>query len=333
MASGRRQIVKLPRRQFLYLAAGAAAPPAVLRNARAQAYPTRPVYLISGYAPGGLNDLFARLAGQWLSERLGQQFVVENRSGAGGNIGTETVVKATPDGYTLLLVDISNAFNATLYANLKFNFIRDIAPVAGIFRGASVLLVHPSSPVNSLPELISYARANSGKITMASAGIGSIPHVCGELFKMMTGVNIVQVQYRGGGPALIDMLGGQTQVMFATLPSAIEYVRGGKLRPLAVTSATRIEVLPDIPTVAEFVPGFEVTSWTGVGAPKGTPAEIIDILNKEINAALADPKTTARCAELGGTTLPGSPADFGKLIVDETKKWSKVIGAANIKVE
>jgi tripartite-type tricarboxylate transporter receptor subunit TctC len=325
--------MKLPRRQFLHLAAGAAVLPAVSRVARAEAYPTRPVYLISPYAPGGINDLFARLIGQSLSERLGQQFVVENRSGAGGNIGTETVIKAMPDGYTLLLVDISNAFNATLYDNLKFNFIRGIAPVAGIFRGASVLLVHPSIPPKSLPELISYAKANSDKITLASAGVGSTPHVCGELFKMMAGVNLVQVQYRGAGPALIDMLGGQTQVMFATLPSSIEYVRAGKLRPLAVTSATRLEVLPDIPAVAEFVPSFEVTSWTGIGAPKGTPAEIIEKLNKEANAALADPKTKGRFAELGGTALPGSPADFGRHIADETDKWAKVIRAAHIKVE
>jgi tripartite-type tricarboxylate transporter receptor subunit TctC len=271
--------MKRPRRKFLHLAAGAVVLPAVSRIARAQTYPTRPVHLVSAYAPGGINDLFARLMGQWLSERLGQQFIVENRSGAGGNIGTETVVKAPADGYTLLLVDISNAFNATLYDNLKFNFIRDIAPVASIFRGASVLIAHPSFPANSVPELISHAKSNPGKITMASAGVGSIPHVCGELFKMMAGVDLVQVQYRGAGPALIDMLGGQTQVMFATLPSSIEYIRAAKLRALAVTTTARWDVLPNIPTVADFVPGFEVTAWTGIGVPKGTPVEIPKLRN------------------------------------------------------
>jgi tripartite-type tricarboxylate transporter receptor subunit TctC len=326
--------MKLPhRRQFLHLAAGAAALPGVSRMARAQAYPTRPVHLISPFAPGGINDLFARLMGQWLSERLGQQFIVENRSGAAGNIGTEAVVKAAPDGYTLLLVDISNAFNATLYDNLKFNFIRDIAPVASIFRSASILLVVPSFPAKSVPELISYAKANPGKISMASAGIGSIPHICGELFKTMAGVNMVQVQYRDGGPALIDMLGGQTQVMFATLSSSIQYVRADKLRPLAVTSTTRLEVLPNIPTVADFLPGFELTAWTGIGAPKGTSPEIVDKLNKEINAALAEPRMKARFVELGGMALHGSPGDFAKLIADETEKWGNVIRAANIKAE
>ena len=326
--------MKLPhRRQFLHLAAGAAALPGVSRMARAQAYPTRPVHLISPFAPGGINDLFARLMGQWLSERLGQQFIVENRSGAAGNIGTEAVVKAAPDGYTLLLVDISNAFNATLYDNLKFNFNRDIVPVASIFRSASILLVVPSFPAKSVPELISYAKANPGKISMASAGIGSIPHICGELFKTMAGVNMVQVQYRDGGPALIDMLGGQTQVMFATLSSSIQYVRADKLRPLAVTSTTRLEVLPNIPTVADFLPGFELTAWTGIGAPKGTSPEIVDKLNKEINAALAEPRMKARFVELGGMALHGSPGDFAKLIADETEKWGNVIRAANIKAE
>jgi tripartite-type tricarboxylate transporter receptor subunit TctC len=326
--------MKLPhRRRFLHLAAGAAALPTVLRVARAQAYPARPVHLVSAYAPGGINDLFARLMGQWLSERLGQQFIVENRSGAGGNIGTEAVVRAAPDGYTLLLIDISNAFSPTLYDNLKFNFIRDIAPVAGIFRGANVLIVHPSFPANSVPELISYAKANPKKVTMASAGVGSIPNVCGELFKMMAGVDMVQVQYRGAGPALIDMLGGQTQVMFPTLPSCIEYIRTGKLRALAVSTAARLEALPNVPAVAEFVPGFEVAAWTGIGAPKGTSTEIIDKLNKETNAALADPRIKARFADLGGLALPGSPADFGKLIADETEKWAKVIRSANLKAE
>jgi tripartite-type tricarboxylate transporter receptor subunit TctC len=325
--------MKLPRRQFLHLAAGAAALPAVSRIARAQAYPSRPVRVMSPFAPGGQNDLFARLIGQSLSERLGQQFIVENRSGAGGNIGTESVVRAAPDGYTLLLADISNAFNATLYDNLKFNFIRDITPVASIFRGASVLLVYPSFPAKSVPDLIAYAKANPGKIVMASAGIGSIPHLCGELFKMMAGVDLVQVQYRGAGPALTDMLGGQTQVMFPTLASSLEYIRANKLRALAVTSATRVEVLPDIPSMAEFLAGYEVASWTGIGAPKGTPLDIVDKLNKGVNAALAEPGMKARFAELGGRVLPGSPGDFGKLISDDTEKWGKVIRTANIKGE
>jgi tripartite-type tricarboxylate transporter receptor subunit TctC len=325
--------MELIRRKFLQLVAGVAAAPAAARLACAQSYPSRPVHVISSYAPGGINDLFARLIGQWLSEHLGQQFVVDNRSGAGGNIGTEAVVRAAPDGYTLLLVDTSNTFNVTLYERLNFNFIRDIAPVAGIFRGASILIRHPSFPAGSVPELIAHAKANPGKVSMASAGIGSIPHICGELFKILTGVNIVSVQYRGAGPALVDMLGGQTQVMFATVPSAIEYVRAGRLLPLAVTSASRLDILPNVPTVAEFVPGYEITSWTGLGAPKGTPAAIIEKLNKETNAALADPKMKARFAELGGVALPGSPADFASFIASETERWGKVIRAANIKAE
>jgi tripartite-type tricarboxylate transporter receptor subunit TctC len=326
-------VMKLPRRQFLHLAAGAAALPAVSRVARAQAYPTRPVRIVVGYAPGGITDVMARLIGQRLSERLGQQFIVENRPGAGGNIGTESVVKAAPDGYTLLEVDISHAFNATIYDNLKFNFIRDILPIAGIFRGASVLLVHPSFAVKSVPELISYAKANPGKITMATAGVGSIPHMCGELFMATAGVKVTQVHYRGAGPALIDMLGGQTQAIFATLPSSIQYISADKLKPLAVTSSTRLQALPNIPPVADSLPGYEVTSWFGIGAPRGTSPEIVGTLNKEINAALAEPGMMARFAELGGIALPGSSADLAKLIADETDKWGKVIRAAGIKPE
>ena len=325
--------LKLPRRGFLHLAAGAAALPIASRVASAQSYPSRRVHVVAVYAPGGFSDLFARLAAQWLSDRLRQQFVVENRSGGGGNIGTESVVKADPDGYSLLLADISHAFNATLFDNLRFNFIRDIVPIASIFRGASVLLVHPSVPARTVPEVIAYAKANPGKITMGSAGIGSIPHMCGELFNAMTGLNIVQVQYRGAAPALIDMLGGQTQITFATLPSSIQYIQTDKLRPLAVTSTTRLEALPDIPPMADFVPGYEVTSWTGIGAPKGTPAEIVEMLNREINAALAEPGVKARFVELGGKALPGTPGDFARFIADEVEKWGKVIKAAGIKGE
>jgi tripartite-type tricarboxylate transporter receptor subunit TctC len=322
----------LRRRHFLRMAAGAAGLATVSHKGWAQAYPMRPVRIISAFAPGGITDLFARLMGQWFSEHLGQQFFVENRSGAGGTIGTEAVAKAAPDGYTLLLVDISSALNATLYDNLNFNFIRGIAPIAGIFQGANVLVVYPSFPAKSVPELITYAKANPGKISVASSGVGSGPHISGELFNMMAGVNMVQVQYRGAGPALIDMLGGQTQVMFASLPSAIEYVRSGRLRLLAVTTATRLETLPAIPTVGEFVPGYEVTAWTGLAAPKGTPTEIIDKLNRETKAALVDPKMKARFAELGGVALPGLPTNFGNFIVGETEKWRKVIRATNIKM-
>jgi tripartite-type tricarboxylate transporter receptor subunit TctC len=325
--------MKFPRRRFLHLAAGAAAVPSVLRVATAQSYPSRPVRIIVGFAPGGATDIVARLIGQWLSERLGQQFVIENRTGAASNIATEAVVNAPPDGYTLLVVTSVNAINATLYERLNFNLIRDIAPVASIHREPFVVEVNPSVPVKTVPELISYAKANLGSINMASAGIGSGNHVAGELFKMMTGVDLVHVPYRGGGPALVDLLGGQVQVLFATISSSIEYVRGGKLRALAVTTATRSLALPDIPTVAEFVPGYESSFWTGVGAPKNTPAEIVDKLNKEINAALADAKMQARLAELGATALPGSQADFGTLIGDETEKWAKVIKFAGIKAE
>jgi tripartite-type tricarboxylate transporter receptor subunit TctC len=326
--------MKLPhRRQFLHLAAGAAALPAVSRVARAQAYPSRPVRIIVPFAAAGAFDIMARLIGQWLSERLGQPFVIENRPGAGTNIGTETVVKAPPDGYTLLLAGTPNAINATLYEKLNFNFIRDIASIAGISRAPLVMAVHPSVPVRSIPEFIAYAKANPGKISMASAGIGAPSHVSGELFKMMAGVNLVHVPYRGAGPALVDLLAGQVQVGFPSMPSSIEYVRAGKLRALAVTSATRSDALPDIPTVGEFLPGYEASASYGIGAPKGTPVEIIDMLNKEINAALGDPKVKAKLADLGGTPLLGSAADFGKLIVEETEKWGKVIRAANIKPE
>ena len=317
--------MKLPRRNFLHLAAGAAALPVVSRIARAQAYPTRPVRLIIGYPPGGASDITARLMGQWLSERLGQPFIIESRPGGGTNIATEAVVHAPPDGYTLLLVAPANAINATLFKKLNFNFIHDIAPVAGLIRFPNVMQVNPSVPAETVPEFIAYAKANPGKLNMASAGNGSTPHVSGELFKMMTGVNMVHVPYRGAALALTDLIGGQVQVMFENPLSSIEFIRTGKLRPLAVTTATRSEVLPDLPTVSDFVPGYEASGWFGVGVPKGTPDEIIDKLNKEINAILADPKAKARFAELGASLMPGSPADFGKFVADETDKWAKVV--------
>jgi tripartite-type tricarboxylate transporter receptor subunit TctC len=325
--------MKLPRRNFLHLAAGGAALPAVSRVARAQTYPSRPVRLIAPFAPGGSSDILARLMGQWLSERLGQPFVVENRPGAASNIGTEAVVRASPDGYTLLMVGGWNAINATLYDKLNFNFSRDIAPVAGIVRALNVMVINPSFPAKSVPEFIAYAKANPGKISMASVGIGSGPHLYGELFKMMAGVDMVHVPYRSGGPALTDLLGGQVQVYFASTVASIEYIRAGRLRALAVTTATRSDALPGIPTVGEFVPDYEASTWYGVGAPKATPAEIIDKLNKEINAGLADPKMQARLADFGGTPLVVSPADFGKLIADETEKWAKVIKSTGIKAE
>jgi tripartite-type tricarboxylate transporter receptor subunit TctC len=324
----------LPRRQFLYLAAaGAAALPAASRVAWAQTYPSQPVRVIVGFAAGGPNDILARLIGQWLSERLGQPFVIENRLGAGSNIATEAVVRAPPDGYTLLLVGSPNAINATLYDKLNFNFVRDIAPVASFIRGALVMVVHPSVPAQTVPEFVAYAKANPGKLSYGSGGVGGITHITPELFKMMTGVNMVHVPYRGVAPALTDLLGGQVQVLFTNPAQTIEYIRAGKLRALAITTATRSEALPDIPTVEEFVPGYEASSIFGFGAPKNTPAEIIDKLNKEINAGLADPKIKARLADLDGTVLVGSPADFGKLIAEETEKWGKVIRAANIKPE
>jgi tripartite-type tricarboxylate transporter receptor subunit TctC len=323
--------MKLPRRNFLHLAAGAAALPVVTRIARAQVYPTRPVRLIVPVAPAGASDITARLMGQWLSERLGQPFIIENRPGGGGNIGTEAVVRAPADGYTLLTVGGYNAINAALYDKLNFNLIRDIAPVAGVIRSTAVMVVHPSVPAKSVPEFIAYAKANPGKVYFASAGNGTTNHVAGELFKMMAGVDIVHVPYRGGGPALNDLLGGQVQVMFVPTVSSIEYIRAGRLRALAITAATRSDVLPDVPTVDEFVPGYEASTWYGIGAPKATPAEIVEKLNKEINASLADPKLKARLADLGGDVLALSPADFGRLIADETEKWGKVIRAAHIK--
>jgi tripartite-type tricarboxylate transporter receptor subunit TctC len=323
--------MKLPRRKFLHLAAGAAALPVVSRMARAQAYPSRPVRIIGGAPAGGGIDIVARLMGQWLSERLGQQFIIENRPGAGTNIATEAVVRAAPDGYTLLLAFSSNATNATFYERLNFNFIRDIEPVASVMRVPNIILVHPSVPAKTIPEFIAYAKANPGKISMASGGMGTPGHLSGELFKMTTGINLVHVPYRGSAPALTDLLGGQVQVYFPGMTGTIEYVRSGKLRALAVTTATRAQALPDLPTVGEFVPGFEASQWYGLGAPKDTPAAIVDKLNKEINAALADPKIKDRLSDLGGMILGGSPADFGKLIADDTEKWGKVIRTANIK--
>jgi tripartite-type tricarboxylate transporter receptor subunit TctC len=326
--------MKLPhRRRFLHLAAGAAALPAVSRIARAQTYPSRPVRIIVGFPAGGANDIMARILGQWLSDRLGRPFLVENRPGANTNIAAEAAINAAPDGYTLLVTTVSNAVSATLYENLKFNFIRDIAPVASVARGTYVMVVNPSVPARTVPEFIAYAKDNLGKVAMASAGIGSGPHVAGELFKAMTGVSMVHVPYRGDAPAITDLLGGQVQVYFSTLPGSIEHIRSGKLRALAVTTAARAEALPEIPSVGELVPGYEASQWNGIGAPKNTPARIIDRLNKEINAALADPKIRAQISDLGSTVLPGSPADFGKLIADETDKWAKVVKLAGLKPE
>jgi tripartite-type tricarboxylate transporter receptor subunit TctC len=302
--------------------------------AGAQTYPTRPVRIIVGFGAGGVADTLARLMGQWLSERLNQPFVIENRPGAGSNIATEAVVKAPPDGYTLLMISTPHAINATLHEKLNFNFIRDIAPVASIFRdGPNVMEVNPSFPTKTVPEFIAYAKANPGKINMASAGIGSSNHVYGELFKMMAGVDMLHVPYRGTGPALTDLIGGQVQVMFDSLGSSVEYIRAGKLRPLAVSTAMRVDALPDLPTVGDFLPGYDASDWYGICAPKGTPIEIIDKLNAQINAGLADPKLKARLADLGGTPLPGTPAEFGKLIADETEKWGKVVRAAHMKPE
>jgi tripartite-type tricarboxylate transporter receptor subunit TctC len=327
-------IMKLPhRRHFLHLAAGAAALPAVSRKAWSQTYPTRPVRIIVAVAAGGGNDIVARLIGQFLSERLGQSFIIENRPGAGGNIGAEAVIRAPADGHTLLLVAGANTINATLYEKLNFNFISDIAPVAGIGSVPNLIVVHPSVPAKTVSELIAYAKANPGKLNMASGGIGTPQHVAGELFKMMTSTNIIHVPYRGAAPALTDLLGGQVQMMFATMPASIEYVRVGRLRPLAVTGGAPSEMLKGVPTVSETVPGFDASAWYGIGAPRSTPTEIVDRLNKEINAALADPKMLAQLSDLGASPIAGSPADFGKLIADETEKWGKVIRAANIKPE
>jgi tripartite-type tricarboxylate transporter receptor subunit TctC len=317
--------MKLPRRRFLHLAAGAVALPALSRIARAQGYPTRSVRIIVGFAAGGPNDILARLMGQWLSEHLSQSFVIENRPGASGNIASESAVRAAPDGYTLVMVGTTNAINATLYDKLNFDFVNDIAPVAGIMRTPLVMEVNPSFPAKTIPEFIAYAKGNPDKVNMASAGNGTPQHVSGELFKMMAGVNMVHVPYRGSAPALTGLIGGEVQVMFDTTPASIEHIRAGQIRPLAVTTASRSEALPDIPTVGDFVPGYEASAWYGIGAPKSTPAEIIERLNREINRALANPKMEARLADLGGTVLPGLPADFGKLIADETEKWAKVV--------
>jgi len=324
--------MKLPRRSFLHLAAGAAALPAVSRFAWAQVYPTRPVRLIIAYAPGASADTTARLMAQWLSERLGQSVVVESRPGGGTNIATEAVVRATPDGYTLLSCGTPSAINATLYGRLNFTFVRDIARVASFVRLPLVMLVNPSVPAKTVPEFITYAKANPGKIAMASTGIGATTHLSGELFKIMAGIDMVHVPYRGGTAVLTDLIGGQVQVLFIGTET-IGHIKSGKLRALAVTTATRLDLLPDIPTVAEYLPGYEVSAWFGIGAPRNTPTDIIEKLNKEINTALADPKLKARLADLGSTPFPGSPADFGKHIADETEKWGKVIRALNIKAE
>ena len=319
------------RRKFLHLAAGAAALPTMSRFARAQTYPSRPVRIIVGFAAGGPPDVLSRLIGQWLSERLGQQFIVETRPGAGSNIGTETVVNAPADGQTLLLVSAANAVNATLYDKLNFDFIRDIAPIAGLISSPNVMVVNPAVPVHTVPEFIAYAKANPGKINMASSGNGTSPHMAGELFKLMTGVDMVHVPYRGGVPALTDLLAGQVQVYFTTVTNAIAYIRSGQLRALAVSATARMDILPNLPTLDEFVPGYEASGWFGIGAPKNTPAAIVGKLNDEINAGLADPKLKARLLDLGGTLLTGSPADFGKLIADETEKWGRVIRTAKIR--
>jgi tripartite-type tricarboxylate transporter receptor subunit TctC len=325
--------MKLRRRTFLHLVAGAAALPAASRIARAQTYPARPVRLVVGYAAGGGADITARLIAQWLSERLGQQFVVENRAGAATNIGTEAVVHAPADGYTLLLAHTANAINATLYEKLNFNFIRDIMPVAGIMRVPGVMVVNPSLPAKTVSEFIAYAKANPGKINMASGGAGGPDHMSGELFMTMTGVNMLHVPYRGLSPALTDLLSGEVQVIFSSLPAAVEYIKTDKLRALAVTTATRFEGMSDIPTVGDTVPNYDASQWYGIGAPKNTPAEVVDKLNEGINAALADPKMKARLADLGGTMLSGSPGDFGKLIADETEKWAKVVRASGAKAD
>ena len=319
--------MKLPRRQFLHLAAGAAALPVVSRVAWAQTYPSRPVRLVVGYAPGGAGDISARLLGQWLSERFGQQFIVENRTGAGTNIATESVVRATADGYTLLMSSAANAINATLYDRLNFNFIRDTTPISGILRTPHVIVVHPSFSAKTLPEFIAYAKANPGKLTWASPGVGTAGHVCGELFKMMAGLNMV----RGGAAAMADLLSGQLQVYVGAMTSSLEYVKASRLRALAVSTATRSEALPEVASVSDFVPGFETSDWGGVSAPRSTPGDIVDKLNREINTAFADPKFKARLADLGGAPFPGSPAQFGTFIAEETEKWGTVIKSAGIK--
>jgi tripartite-type tricarboxylate transporter receptor subunit TctC len=323
--------MKLPRRQFLHLAAGVALLPSMSRIAQGQTYPSRPVRIIVGLAAGSSLDILARLMGQWLTERLGQPFVIENRPGAGTNIATEAVVKAAPDGYTLLMVSPANAINATLYDKLSFNFVHDIVPIASVMRTPNVMLVSPSGPAKSVPEFIAYAKAHPGKVSMASAGIGTASHMAGELFKTMTGVNLVHVPYRGAGPALTDLLAGQVQVYFPGTTASLEYIKAGTLRALAVTTAARTQVLPDIPTVGDFVPGYESSLLDGFGAPRNTPREIIDRLNTEINAGLADPSIKTQLVSFGGMVLAGSPANFATLIAEETEKWAKVIRAGNIK--
>jgi tripartite-type tricarboxylate transporter receptor subunit TctC len=323
----------LHRRHFLHLAGGATALPALSRIAWAQAYPSRPVRLVVGFAAGGTPDILARLIGQWLSDQLRKPIVIENRTGAGSNLATEDVVNSSPDGYTLLLASLANAVNATLYEKLNYNFINDIAPVAGISRDPDVMLVNPSFPSKTVPEFISFAKANPKKISMASPGVGTSPHMAGELFKFMTGIEMVHVPYRGSPPAITDLLGGQVQVYFAPVSGSIEYIRAGKLRALAVTTATRSQALPDIPPVSDFVPGYEVSAWYGIGVPKNTPAAIVDTLNKKINAGLADPKLSGQLAELGSSTFALSPSDFGKFIAEETEKWGKVVKFAGIKPE
>jgi tripartite-type tricarboxylate transporter receptor subunit TctC len=325
--------MNLPRRRFLHLTAGAAALPAVPRIARAQAYPTRPARLMVGFAPGQAIDIVARLMAQWLSDRLGQQFIIENRPGAGGNIAAEVVARAPADGYTLLVIGANYAINATLYEKLNYNLIRDIVPVASVYRVIQVMETNPSFPAKTVPEFIAYAKANPGKINFASAGTGSVAHVTGELFNMMTSIDMQHVPYRGAPPALTDLLAGQVQVMFDNLPSSIGHIRAGGLRALAVTATTRWQGLPDIPTVSSFVPGFETSAWAGIGAPKDTPAEIIEKLNQAINAGLADPKIAARIADMGGAVLTASPHDFGKLIAAETDKWGKVVKFSGAKAE
>jgi tripartite-type tricarboxylate transporter receptor subunit TctC len=323
----------LPRRKFLRFAAGAAASPVTRRIAHAEAYPSRPVHLIIGYAPGGSADMTARLFGQWLSQRLGQQFIVESRPGGATNIGTEAALHAPPDGYTLFLASPANTTNPALFAKLNFDFIRDITPVAGLIRFPDVVVVNPALPVHTIPEFIAYAKANPGKLNFASSGIGSTLHVAGELFKMMAGVDIVHVAYRGGAPALVDLMSGRVQVMFDNVPTSLPYIRAGKLRPLAVTSTTRAAVLPDVPTVADYVPGYEASAWYGIVGPKGLPADVVEKLNREVQAILAEPQVKTQLADLGASLLPGAPADFGKLVADETQKWGKVIRFAGIKPE
>jgi tripartite-type tricarboxylate transporter receptor subunit TctC len=325
--------MNVPRRRFFYLAAAAFAATATVRQALAAAYPSRPVRLLSGFAPAGGNDIIARLMGQWLTERLGQTFVIENRPGAGTNIAAEVVINSPPDGYTLFVTNLSNAINATLYEKLNFNFMRDMLPVVGIAQAPSVLAINASLPARTVTELIAHAKANPGRISMGSAGIGSTGHLAGELFKMMAGVNLIHVPYRGNAPALTDLIAGQIEVLFPSLGSSIEYMKAGKLRALAVTGATRSDAVPDLPTVAETLPGYQAASFYGIGAPRNTSAEVVEILNAAVNAGLTDPKLRARLTDLGYVPLPGQPATFGKLIADETEKWGKVIRLAGIKAE